>query len=34
MSNDNQTVITKVTSSMDNGKTSRHVKRLLKSVDS
>jgi hypothetical protein len=32
MNCDNQTVIAKVTSSKDNGKPSRHVKRRLKSV--
>jgi hypothetical protein len=32
MNCDNQTVIAKVTSSKDNGKSSRHVKRRLKSV--
>jgi hypothetical protein len=30
MNHDNQTVIAKVTSSKDNGKSSRHVKRRLK----
>jgi hypothetical protein len=32
MNCDNQTVIGKVTSSKDNGKSSRHVKRRLKSI--